>query len=112
VEPPRRHVRRAALDGVPRAHQRREQLLGDPAVRDVDQYPHPISVSEPRRPRLPARAIAGRPGRPLALSLDVADLAVTRCAEPLIRKTSTYTVLGFAGYGVASLLGAALFVAW
>ena len=42
----------------------------------------------------------------------MADLAVTRCAEPLIRKTSTYTVLGFAGYGVASLLGAALFVAW
>jgi hypothetical protein len=42
----------------------------------------------------------------------VADLAVTRCAEPLIRKTSTYTVLGFAGYGAASLLAAALFVAW
>jgi len=42
----------------------------------------------------------------------VADLAVTRCAEPRIRKTSTYTVLGFAGYGVGSLLAAALFVAW
>jgi hypothetical protein len=42
----------------------------------------------------------------------VADLAVTRCAEPVIRKTSTYTVLGFAGYGAASLVAAALFVAW
>ena len=42
----------------------------------------------------------------------MADLAVTRCAEPRIRKTSTYTVLGFAGYGVGSLLAAALFVAW
>jgi len=29
-----------------------------------------------------------------------------------VRKTSTYTVLGFAGYGVASLVAAALFVAW
>jgi hypothetical protein len=42
----------------------------------------------------------------------VAELAVTRCAEPVIRKTSTYTVLGFAGYGAASLVAAALFVAW
>jgi hypothetical protein len=42
----------------------------------------------------------------------VAELAVTRCAVPVVRKTSTYTVLGFAGYGVASLVAAALFVAW
>lgn len=42
----------------------------------------------------------------------MADLAVTRCAEPLIRKTSTYTVLGFIGYGVGSLLAGALCVAW
>ena len=37
-------------------------------------------------------------------------LAVTRCARPVVRTTSTYTVLGFAGYGVASLVAAALFI--
>lgn len=42
----------------------------------------------------------------------MADLAVTRCARPVVRKTSTYTVLGFAGYGVASVVASALFVAW
>lgn len=42
----------------------------------------------------------------------MAELAVTRCVVPVVRKTSTYTVLGFAGYGVASLVAAALFVAW
>ncbi|HEV7556372.1 MAG TPA: prolipoprotein diacylglyceryl transferase family protein [Kofleriaceae bacterium] len=39
-------------------------------------------------------------------------LAVTRCARPVVRTTSTYTVLGFAGYGAASLVAAALFIAW
>lgn len=39
-------------------------------------------------------------------------LAVTRCARPVVRGASTYTVLGFAGYGVASVVAAALFVAW
>lgn len=42
----------------------------------------------------------------------MADLAVTRCARPVVRETSTYTVLGFVGYGVASAVAAALFVAW
>jgi hypothetical protein len=42
----------------------------------------------------------------------VTELAVTRCAAPQIRRTSAYTVLGFAGYGAASLVAAALFVAW
>jgi len=42
----------------------------------------------------------------------MAALAVTRCARPVVRTTSTYTVLGFAGYGVASLVAAVLFVAW
>jgi hypothetical protein len=42
----------------------------------------------------------------------VADLTDTRCAVPTVRGRSTYTVAGFAGYGVASLLAAALFVAW
>ena len=39
-------------------------------------------------------------------------LAVTRCARPVVRTTSTYTVLGFAGYGIASLVAAVLFVVW
>src|SRR3954464_5989104 len=30
----------------------------------------------------------------------------------MVRATSTYTVLGFAGYGIASLVAAALFVMW
>lgn len=42
----------------------------------------------------------------------MADLAVTRCAAPTVGESSTYTVLGFAGYGVGSLLAAVLFVAW
>lgn len=42
----------------------------------------------------------------------MSDLAVTRCARPVVREISTYTVLGFLGYGVASLVAAALFVAW
>jgi len=42
----------------------------------------------------------------------VSEIAVTRCARPVVRETSTYTVLGFLGYGVASLVAAALFVAW
>ena len=40
------------------------------------------------------------------------DLAVTRCAVPVVRKASTYTLLGFVGYGVASVGAALLFVAW
>lgn len=42
------------------------------------------------------------------------DHGFTRCAPPTLtaRKTSTYTVLGFAGYVIASLTGAALSVAW
>jgi hypothetical protein len=41
-------------------------------------------------------------------------LAVTRCVRPVItaREMSTYTVLGFAGYGLAAIVAAALFVAW
>jgi hypothetical protein len=42
----------------------------------------------------------------------MAAIAVTRCAAPTVRGTSTYTVMGFAGYGVASLLAAGLFAAW
>jgi hypothetical protein len=42
----------------------------------------------------------------------VADLDVSRCAVPTLRGRSTYTVVGLAGYGVANLLAAALFVAW
>ncbi|HLL25650.1 MAG TPA: hypothetical protein VK427_26115, partial [Kofleriaceae bacterium] len=42
----------------------------------------------------------------------MADLDISRCAVPTIRGSSTYTVVGFAGYAVANLLAAALFVAW
>jgi prolipoprotein diacylglyceryltransferase len=42
----------------------------------------------------------------------VAYLAATRCAAPTVRARSTYTLLGFAGYGLGSVLAAALFVAW
>jgi hypothetical protein len=37
---------------------------------------------------------------------------ISRLASPTIRGVSTYTVLGFAGYAVASALGAALAIAW
>lgn len=37
---------------------------------------------------------------------------LTRCARPRIGKLSTYTVLGFTGYVVASIVGAALSVHW
>ena len=37
---------------------------------------------------------------------------MTRCAVPVVRTASTYTILGFVGYGVASLGAALLFVAW
>ncbi|HEX8110216.1 MAG TPA: prolipoprotein diacylglyceryl transferase family protein, partial [Kofleriaceae bacterium] len=37
---------------------------------------------------------------------------LSRLARPTIRGVSTYTVLGFAGYAVASALGAALAIAW
>lgn len=40
------------------------------------------------------------------------ELAITRCAIPTVRGKSTYTVAGFAGYGVANLLATTLFVAW
>lgn len=36
----------------------------------------------------------------------------TRCAQPTIGGTSTYTILGFIGYGVASLVGALLSWHW
>ncbi len=36
----------------------------------------------------------------------------TRCAEPSIGGRSTYTVLGFAGYGVANIASAVLMWAW
>jgi hypothetical protein len=37
----------------------------------------------------------------------------TRCARPTVGgKLSTYTVLGFVGYGVATAVGAALAIAW
>ena len=41
-------------------------------------------------------------------------LALSRCATPKIgpRKWSTYTVLGFVGYGVASAVSAVLASAW
>lgn len=37
---------------------------------------------------------------------------LSRLAHPTIRGVSTYTVLGFAGYAVASALGSALAIAW
>lgn len=37
---------------------------------------------------------------------------LSRLARPTIRGVSTYTVLGFAGYAVASALGSALAIAW
>ncbi|HEY6176598.1 MAG TPA: prolipoprotein diacylglyceryl transferase family protein, partial [Kofleriaceae bacterium] len=39
-------------------------------------------------------------------------LELARCARPTVRGRSTYTVLGFAGYAVASLFGAVLATAW
>jgi len=39
-------------------------------------------------------------------------VAFTRCARPEFGRVSAYTVLGFAGYVVASGLASALFVAW
>jgi hypothetical protein len=39
-------------------------------------------------------------------------VAFTRCARPEFGRVSAYTVLGFAGYVVASGLAVALFVAW
>jgi len=41
-------------------------------------------------------------------------LALSRCARPTLtrRSISTYTVLGFTGYAVASLMGGALAVLW
>lgn len=44
--------------------------------------------------------------------MHVGELAVSRWAVPKCGKASTYTVLGFLGYGVASAGAAALFVAW
>lgn len=40
------------------------------------------------------------------------DALPTRCARPTIRGISTYTVLGFVGYGVASIVGALLAWMW
>lgn len=42
----------------------------------------------------------------------VANALPTRCAPPTVRGVSTYTVLGFAGYGVASVLAAIVMWAW
>ncbi|HUJ63320.1 MAG TPA: prolipoprotein diacylglyceryl transferase family protein [Kofleriaceae bacterium] len=44
----------------------------------------------------------------------MAEVAFTRCAQPTVtaRRISTYTVLGFTGYAVASVLGAVLAVRW
>jgi hypothetical protein len=40
------------------------------------------------------------------------EVAFTRCARPELGRVSTYTVLGFAGYAIASGLASALFVVW
>lgn len=40
------------------------------------------------------------------------ELALARCAQPKLRGRSTYTVLGFLGYAVASCFGAVLASAW
>jgi hypothetical protein len=42
------------------------------------------------------------------------QLALSRCARPTLtrRSISTYTVLGFTGYAVASLMGSALAMVW
>jgi hypothetical protein len=40
------------------------------------------------------------------------ELELSRCARPTIRGRSTYTVLGFAGYAVASIFCAVLASAW
>jgi hypothetical protein len=44
----------------------------------------------------------------------MARLSLSRCATPKLgrKRWSTYTVLGFLGYGVASLFGAALAIHW
>ncbi len=39
-------------------------------------------------------------------------LSLSRCATPKIRRWSTYTVLGFTGYVVASIFATALAIAW
>jgi len=65
----------------------------------------------------PGTAPGGVPGAPRSVAIGTqrpTDHEFTRCASPTLtaRKTSTYTVLGFAGYVIASLTGAALSVAW
>ncbi len=40
------------------------------------------------------------------------ELALARCARPKVGGRSTYTVLGFLGYGVASMFGAVLASVW
>jgi prolipoprotein diacylglyceryltransferase len=44
----------------------------------------------------------------------MSELAFTSCARPTLgaRKRSTYTVLGFTGYAIASLVGAVLATVW
>jgi prolipoprotein diacylglyceryltransferase len=87
---------------------RREIGLSHAMLRPPSPETHP----QPRRP-------GGEPGAPAApagsrRTARATDRRFTRCASPTLtaRKISTYTVLGFAGYAVASLTGAALAVAW
>jgi prolipoprotein diacylglyceryltransferase len=40
------------------------------------------------------------------------ELVLARCARPKIRGRSTYTVLGFLGYAIASIVGGVLASAW
>ena len=71
---------------------------------------------QPQPPALPASgeasAAAAGPGARRATL--VSDRRFTRCASPTLtaRKISTYTVLGFTGYAVASLTGAGLAMTW